>query len=109
MRLSIQKKIIILGSALSLLLLSAAFLTSFLIYQHRTKKNYIESVDNSIYEIEYTLSTEDAIEDLSRIVANFIGDFYRIKDDVIPEFETREEEFDYYKNVYTNKISNYSR
>ena len=102
MRLSIQKKIIFLGSALSLLLLSAAFLTSFLIYQSRTKKNYIESVDNSIHEIEYTLTTEDATQDLSRIVANFIGDFYKIKDNVIPEFETREEEFDYYKKIYTD-------
>lgn len=100
MRFSVQKKIVLLGAGLSLLLMIAAFLTSFFIYKNRSIENYIKSIDNSIEELENSIADNSSKEDMEPIVVQVLMTYLDHIDDVVPEFKTVGEEYEYYADLY---------
>ena len=102
MRFSLQKKVIVLGIGLSLFLMIASFLISFFIFQEKTKENFIKNIDNSISELEYSIGDDSTIDDMSTIVMYTLEPYLEHINDEIPEFKTKEEEFDYYRQIYSS-------
>ena len=101
MRFSVQRKIVLLGAGLSFLLMITAFLTSFFIYMHRSQENYIKSIDNSINELENTIADEPSIEDMKPIAFNALKIYLDNMDSRVPEFNTPDEKFEYYADLYS--------
>ena len=101
MRFSVQRKIVLLGAGLSFLLMITAFLTSFFIYMHRSQENYIKSIDNSINELENTIADELSIEEMKPIAFNALKIYLDNMDSKVPEFNTPDEKFEYYADLYS--------
>ena len=101
MRFSVQRKIVLLGAGLSFLLMITAFFTSFFIYMHRSQENYIKSIDNSIDELENTIADEQSIEEMKPIAFNALKIYLDNMDSRVPEFNTPDEKFEYYADLYS--------
>ncbi len=102
MRFSIRKKIIVLGTAISFLLMLVAFLTSFLIYQNRAKNVFSKSLDNSIEELDYSVGNEEAFSSMKSIIANAYPSILESVKADKPIFASRDAEFDYYQSMYSS-------
>lgn len=102
MRFSVQKKLIIIGACFSFVVIIASFLTSFFIYKNHSEKNFIKSIDNSIAELEYTIGNKSSLESLAEYVNAWQSVYEQHKDDVIPNFQTPAEEYEYYRDIYSN-------
>lgn len=97
---SIQKKLVILGAGISTLLVVAAFLTTFFIYKSNTTATFVKSIDNSIEELKHTIGNDASIADMAEFTNIVIKTYEEHKDDVVPEFKTAQEKYDYYANIY---------
>ena len=99
MRFSVRKKLILIGTIISFSFFVAAFSLSFFIYRSYTIKNFINSIDNSIAELEYAIGDKESLDQMSKVV-EAVYDAYleHINDE--KEFKTREEEIKYYEDIY---------
>ncbi len=106
MKFSVQKKLIFLGSFISLILISASFLLSFFIYKNHSEKNFIKSIDNSIAELTNSLGKNNK-DDLIKYYKKFYEDYQLSMDLEFPEFKDNQEKYDYlsekYPNIYPSK------
>jgi len=103
MRFSVQKKIIILGAGLSLLILLVAFLTSFFIFENRSHNAFIKSIDNSIVELEHTIGNESSRQEMLFYYEEFYKEYKDHADDYTEEeFSklTNEEKVNYFIQTY---------
>ncbi len=105
MRYTIQKKIIFLGAFLSFLLLSGAFITSFFIYRYRSNQAFINSIDNSIKELESTVGDDDTLNSIRQFYDAFIMVYNEHKNDDLSNIKTNDEKKEYYTNTYDNIYS----
>ncbi len=101
MRFSVQKKIVLLGAGLSLLLTITAFLTSFYVYNNKSQENYINSIDNSIEELKNSIGDKSSLDDMTPIVAKTLLIYLDHINDPVPEFQDLDEKYNYYAKQYT--------
>ena len=99
MRFSVRKKLILIGTIISFSFFVAAFSLSFFIFRRYTMENFIKSIDNSIAELEYAIGDEESLDQMASIV-NSVYDTYLEHIDDEKNFKSREEEINYYTNVY---------
>ena len=105
MRFSVQKKIIILGAGLSLLILLISFLTSFFIFKNRSHKAFINSIDNSIVELEHTIGNETSKGEMLYYYKEIYSVYKEHQDDFTEEEFAKlsnKEKLDYFVQTYTN-------
>ena len=108
MRFSVQKKIIILGAGLSLLILLISFLTSFFIFKNRSHNAFINSIDNSIVELEHTIGNETSKGEMLYYYKEIYSVYKEHKDDFTEEEFLKlsnKEKLDYFVQTYTNFYS----
>ncbi len=102
MRFTVQRKIIFLGTGLSLLLVISSFLISFFVFETKTKDAYKKAIDYSIDEVSYSVGDASTSESIIKFY-NAIYDAYSNYTEEIPEsFADDQEEYEFYKNLYSN-------
>ena len=99
MRFSVRKKLILIGTVISFSFFIAAFSLSFFIFRTYTIKNFIKSLDNSIAELEYAIGDQDSLDQMAKIVSSVYDTYLEHIDDE-KNFKSKEEEINYYTNVY---------
>ena len=99
MRFSVRKKLILIGTIISFSFFIAAFSLSFFIFRTYTIKNFIKSLDNSIAELEYAIGDQESLDQMTNIVSSIYDTYLEHIDDE-KNFKSKEEEINYYTNVY---------
>lgn len=100
MRFSVQKKLILIGSLISLMFFLVSYSISFFIFQDYSRNNFINSIDNSIAEVEHAIGDTDSLNQMREIVSLFYDRYLEHMNDE-KNFENIDEEIDYYTSIYS--------
>ena len=96
----IRYKIIILGAIFSLLLMAFALLSSYIIFEISAKRTMNNDINSALGRVVEDYTTNSSKDVLAKVVKNILN-VYNENPDNETEFESIEDEYEYFKNSCT--------